>query len=188
MATKPATFDLPDAFSTGRVTDVREEMLQLLYDEPGHTSGWYAERATNGASENYVCKLKSEYPDIVEHESGEGYRLTDHARRELIDAGVIEKDDVSESQHVAEEPSQQAKPGEITVNGVFDATGGESGAGQLFEDRPYSPDDSDTDMTDDQTETEQSPLQAELDPDLAFDLIRSADAEMARALFDSIVE
>lgn len=135
---------LPDELTAARISDTRREALQLINDRPGKIQRWYTERLE--VSGSYLDQLKHHFPDVFDNYrdeefgslGGQRWYLDSEIRNALIEDGVIDADEVSDLENTAEEPSQKLEKGNVSVEGVFDATDG-VGAPQTFSDLPHDP-------------------------------------------------
>lgn len=195
-----------------RITEKRKDLLQLVYEHPGHSGvQWYAERVD--MSPENIYHAHRTHPDLFDTEAAgdsagsKRWRLSDEAIEHLRAEGVLEPDEFADFEHEAEEPSQTVERGNVTITGGLDFTDAEGGE-QIWQDRPVKQDTgggpvpvgapesspavngaSDEDVSESVAGVESEPSAEErhtvelTDADV-FDIVRNASEETARRVYD----
>lgn len=196
-------FDLPHALRDENISRARRELITLLYHHPNQRTRWYTD--TMDVDQAYISGFDSKYPGIIESEKEADYvetgsvplhrRLTDAARRAFLDDGVIDDDPLADFANEAEEPGQKTERGNMTFVGAIDAT---TPPEQSIRERPVksnvndddAPESAEGSSTPGEKEPESDdwsvPYVIALNRDELFTLLRTADEDVARTVFEQV--
>lgn len=193
-------YELPDVLTDANISETRRELLQLLYDNPGQPSSWYESRLD--VADTYLAQFRYRYSGLIEHTKEQldnggkryYYRLAEPACKALLAGDVIEGDGLDCFEQTAEEPSQRYENGNVSFEGQpLDMTW------QGQDERPVK---GDVGTTVDDEAIEDLIVEAEgvaeaqdgqptyaleLDEGDVFEIINTADAAVARRVFDQVI-